>query len=166
MKRSLVFARRNLKEIIRDPLSLIFNFIFPIALLVLFFCFVFGKNEGAILKQTPMFAPNKIVPAIAYFGFTFLTLFVGMLVSKDRASSFTSRLKSSPLKAYEVFLGYAIPMVIIAIIQILSVLLHSACLLSNSLVHLIAEGVFNHSAEICILVTVTSKIHSVVISRR
>lgn len=123
MKRSLVFAQRNLKEIIRDPLSLIFIFIFPIALLVLFFCFVFGKNEVAILKQMPMFAPNKIVPAIVYFGFTFLTLFVGMLVSKDRASSFTSRLKSSPLKAYEFFLGYTIPMVIITIIQIVVVYL-------------------------------------------
>ena len=121
MKRSLIFASRNLKEIIRDPLSLIFNLIFPIALLVLFFCFVFGKNEETILKQMPMFAPNKIVPAIAYFGFTFLTLFVGMLVSKDRTSSFTARLKSSPLKPYEFFLGYAIPMIIIAFIQIVVV---------------------------------------------
>lgn len=121
MKRSLIFANRNFKEIIRDPLSLVFNFIFPIALLVLFFCFVFGKNEDEIIKQMPMFAPNKIVPAIVYFGFTFLTLFVGMLVSKDRTSSFTARLKSSPLKPYEFFLGYAIPMIIISLIQIIVV---------------------------------------------
>lgn len=121
MKRALIFAGRNLKEIIRDPLSLIFNFIFPIALLLLFFCFVFGKSEEAIITQMSMFAPNKIVPAIVYFSFTFLSLFVGMLVSKDRTSSFTARLKTSPLKSYEFFLGYAIPMMIIAIIQIVVV---------------------------------------------
>lgn len=121
MRRALIFAKRNLKEIIREPLSLIFNFIFPIALLLLFFCFVFGKDEITILKQMSMFAPNKIVPAIVYFSFTFLTLFSGMLVSKDRTSSFTARLKSSPLKPYEFFIGYSIPMVIIALIQIVAV---------------------------------------------
>lgn len=121
MKRALIFAKRNLKEIVREPLSLIFNFIFPIALLLLFFCFVFGKNEAQIISQMPMFAPNKIVPAIVYFSFTFLSLFIGMLVSKDRTSSFTTRLKASPLKPYEFFLGYAIPMIIIAIIQIIVV---------------------------------------------
>lgn len=121
MKRALIFAKRNLKEIVREPLSLIFNFIFPIALLLLFFCFVLGKNEAQIISQMPMFAPNKIVPAIVYFSFTFLSLFIGMLVSKDRTSSFTTRLKASPLKPYEFFLGYAIPMIIIAIIQIIVV---------------------------------------------
>lgn len=123
MKRALIFANRNLKEIIRDPLSLIFNFIFPVALLLLFFCFIFGKDERAILTQMPMFSPNKIVPSIIYFSFTFLTLFVGILVSKDRSSSFISRLKSSPLRPHEFFLGYAIPMLVIALIQIVIVCL-------------------------------------------
>ncbi|MFA6830486.1 MAG: ABC transporter permease, partial [Bacilli bacterium] len=123
MSRALNFAKRNLKEIIRDPLSSIFNFAFPVAMLILFFCFTFGKTAEVISAQTPMFLPNNIVPGIAVFGFSFLTLFVGMLVSKDRSTSFTSRLRISPMKPVEFFLGYAIPMFAIALIQVVIVYL-------------------------------------------
>lgn len=119
MNKSLVFAKRNLKEILRDPLSLIFNFAFPIAMLTIFFCFTWGKHEESIINHTPMFAPNKIIPAIAVFGFSFLTLFVGMLVSKDRSTSFTARLKTTPMKPKDFFIGYALPMLLIAFIQII-----------------------------------------------
>lgn len=119
MKRALIFAKRNLKEILRDPLSLIFNFAFPILLLTLFFCFTWGKNTDTILQQTPMFAPNKIVPAMAIFGFSFLTLFVGMLIAKDRSTSFIDRLRTSPMKSLDFYLGYLIPMLLIALTQIL-----------------------------------------------
>lgn len=117
----MIFAKRNLKEIIREPLSLIFNFILPILLLLLFFCFIFGKTEEQIITNTPMFSPMKIVPSTIIFSFSFLTLFVGMLVSKDKSSSFILRIKSSPIKAWESFIDYVIPMLIIAILQMLVV---------------------------------------------
>lgn len=118
MNKSWVFAKRNLKEILRDPLSLIFNFVFPILMLTLFFCFTWGQNEANIIKNTPMFAPDKIIPAIAVFGFSFLTLFGGMLVAKDRSTAFIDRLRTSPMKPVHFFLGYAIPLFIIALIQV------------------------------------------------
>lgn len=117
--RTMIFAKRNMKEIFRDPISLIFNFVFPLLMLVLFFCFIFGKSVDKIAIQTPMFLPKRIIPAISIFSFSFLTLFIGMLVSKDRSSSFISRLQISPLKSWEFFLGYLIPMLLIAIIQMI-----------------------------------------------
>lgn len=119
MNKTLIFAKRNFKEIMRDPLSLIFNFAFPIIMLTLFFCFTWGKNEEIIINTTPMFAPNKIIPAVAIFGFSFLTMFVGMLVAKDRCTEFTDRLRSTPMRPLNFFLGYAIPMLVIALIQII-----------------------------------------------
>ncbi len=119
--RFIVFAKRNLKEIMRDFLSLIFNFIFPVLMLLLFTCFIIGKDEETIQKTMPMFLPENIVPSIAIFGFSFLTLFSGMLVAKDRSTSFAIRLKASPLKPFEQFLGYFIPMILIAFLQMVMV---------------------------------------------
>lgn len=119
--RSIILAKRNLKEILRDPLSLIFNFLFPILMLVLFYCFVIGKSKEEIELNMPMFLPNNIIPAVAIFGFSFLTLFSGMLVAKDRTTAFSIRLKASPLKARELFIGYFLPMIIIAYLQMLLV---------------------------------------------
>lgn len=121
MNRTIVFAKRNLKETLREPLSLVFNFLFPVALLLLFFCFIFGKTEQQILTQMPMFAPNKLVAAIAVFGFSFLTLFTGMQVAKDRSTAFITRLKVSPLKPYQFFLGYLLPSLVMALIQVVLV---------------------------------------------
>lgn len=115
--RAIVFAKRNLKEILREPLSLIFNFAFPIVMLFLFYCFIIGKDKATIEKTMPMFLPDNIVPSIVIFGFSFLTLFTGMLVAKDRSTAFAIRLKASPLTPFELFMGYFIPMIIIAYIQ-------------------------------------------------
>lgn len=119
--RILVFTRRNLKEILREPLSLIFNFAFPIVMLLLFYCFIMGKDKETIERTMPMFLPNRIVPSIVIFGFSFLSLFTGMLVAKDQSTAFAIRLKASPLEPYELFMGYFIPMVFIAYIQMLIV---------------------------------------------
>jgi len=119
--RFIIFAKRNLKEMMRDFLSLIFNFIFPILMLLLFNCFIIGKDEETIQKTMPMFLPENIIPSIAIFGFSFLTLFSGMLVAKDRSTAFAIRLKASPLKPFEQFLGYFIPMILIAFLQMVVV---------------------------------------------
>lgn len=121
--KSIVFAKRNLKEILRDPLSLIFCFAFPIVMFFLFQCFTLGKSNDEILTQVPMFHINRITPAIAVFGFSFLTLFAGMLVAKDRTSSFLTRLRISPIKPVDFIIGYSIPMMLIALIQVIIVYL-------------------------------------------
>lgn len=46
-------------------------------------------------------------------------MFSGMLIAKDRTSEFLSRMYVSPLKAHNYILGYALPMLVVAFIQIL-----------------------------------------------
>lgn len=112
-----ILARRNRKEILRDPLSLIFNFLFPVLMLILFFCFILGKTEVEIRSQVSMFHPYKIIPAVAIFAHSFLSLFSGMMIAKDRSESFFARLCISPLRPYQFFLGYVIPLLEIACVQ-------------------------------------------------
>ena len=101
--RYIYFAQRNLKEILRDPLSLILGVLLPLILILLFY---------AISKNAPLeiFKPLNIVPGITIFGFTFITMFLGLLIAKDKSSSFLTRLFISPLKAKDYIMGYSIPM--------------------------------------------------------
>lgn len=66
----IYFARRNSKEILRDPLSLILGVLLPVFLILLF---------STISKSAPIeiFKPVSIVPGITIFGFTFITMFLG-----------------------------------------------------------------------------------------
>ena len=106
--RMLTFAKRNFKEIIRDPLNLSFLFGFPVVLLLLL---------SAIQANIPvsMFEIEHLAPGIAVFGLAFLTLFSATLISKDRKSSFMQRLYTTPMKPVDFILGYTLPLVPIAI---------------------------------------------------
>ena len=110
--RMLVFAKRNFKEIIRDPLNLCFLFGFPIVLLLLL---------SAIQANIPisMFEIDHLSPGIAVFGLAFMTLFSATLISKDRQSSFTQRLYTSPMTALDFILGYTLPLIPIAMAEVL-----------------------------------------------
>ena len=103
------FARRNLKEILRDPLSLILGVILPIFFIALF---------STISRNAPVdvFKPVNIVPGITVFGFTFTTMFLGLLIAKDKSSSFLTRLFISPLTSKDYILGYFVAMLPIAFI--------------------------------------------------
>ena len=108
--RMLTFAKRNFKEIIRDPLNLSFLFGFPVVLLLLL---------SAIQANIPvsMFEIDHLAPGIAVFGLAFLTLFSATLISKDRKSSFMQRLYTMPMKPADFILGYTLPLVPIAILE-------------------------------------------------
>ena len=108
--RMLTFAKRNFKEIIRDPLNLCFLFGFPIVLLLLL---------SAIQANIPvsMFEIEHLAPGIAVFGLSFMTLFSATLIAKDRQSSFMHRLYTTPMKPYDFILGYTIPLIPIAIAE-------------------------------------------------
>lgn len=108
--RSLVFASRNNKEIIRDPLNIIFGIGFP--LIILFLLTAIQSNV-----PTNLFEIDKLTPGIAVFGLSFISLFSGTLISKDRINSFLMRLFSSPLKASDFIIGYILPLLPLAIIQ-------------------------------------------------
>ena len=108
--RTLTFAKRNFKEIIRDPLNLSFLFGFPIVLLLLL---------SAIQANIPvnMFEIAHLSPGIAVFGLSFMTLFSATLIAKDRQSSFMHRLYTTPMSPADFILGYTLPLIPIAIIE-------------------------------------------------
>ena len=106
--RTLNFARRNFKEIIRDPLSIIFSVLLP-----LFLLFIFKQ----INIPNESYELHNFTPGIIVFGFSFITLFTAMLVSKDRTSSLLIRLGISPMKPIEYILGYMLSIIPLIIIQ-------------------------------------------------
>ena len=103
-----IMAKRNFKEIIRDPLSLIFAIILPLFLLFIFQQFDI-PNESYKLEN--------FTPGIVVFGFSFITLFTAMLISKDRTTSLLVRLGISPMKPMEYILGYMLSIIPIILIQ-------------------------------------------------
>lgn len=108
--KTFAFALRNTKEIVRDKLNIAFGLGFPIILLVLL---------SAIQSNIPndMFAIDSLTPGVTIFGFSFIALFSGMLIAKDRTSSFMLRLFTSPLTAGNFIFGYVLPLVPLAVLQ-------------------------------------------------
>ena len=106
--RTLNFAKRNFKEIIRDPLSIIFSILLP-----LFLLFIFKQ----INIPNESYELHNFTPGIVVFGFSFITLFTAMLVSKDRTSSLLIRLGISPMKPIEYILGYMLSIIPLILIQ-------------------------------------------------
>ena len=108
--RMLAFARRNTKELFRDPLTLFFGLGFPLVLLVLM---------TVIQNNVPVqiFALETLAPGIALFGLTFLALFSGLLLARDRSTAFLSRLAASPMTAADFLLGYLLPLLPMAVGQ-------------------------------------------------
>lgn len=108
--RLLVFTSRNRKELLRDPATLAFGIGFPIMVLLLL---------SAIQANIPisLFELKSLTPGIAVFGLSFLSLFSGMLIAKDRTSSFLMRLFASPLTASDFILGYTLPLIPMAVAQ-------------------------------------------------
>lgn len=108
--RMMTFAKRNFKEIVRDPLNLAFLFGFPVVLLLLL---------SAIQANIPvsMFEIAHLAPGVAVFGLAFMTLFAATLIAKDRQSSFMQRLYTTPMMPADFILGYTLPLIPIAIAE-------------------------------------------------
>jgi len=108
--RTLAFASRNLKELIRDPMMMIFSIGFPVVLLLMF---------NAIQSSIPvsLFALDSITPGLAAFGLSFIALFSGMLLARDRSTSFLMRLFASPLTSADYMIGYIVPLLPICVAQ-------------------------------------------------
>lgn len=109
-----LFAKRNAKEILRDPINFIFGLGFPLVLLALLSIINSAIPPEA---ENTMFEINNLAPGLAMFGSVFMALFAGMLLSKDRTSSFLMRLFTSPMTATDFILGYTLPMIVMTIAQ-------------------------------------------------
>lgn len=108
--RMLTFAKRCTKEILRDPVNILFGLGFPLVLLLLL-----SSLQANI--PTELFDIDTLTPGITVFGLSFLTLFSATLISKDRESSFLQRLYTTPLTGFDFILGYMLPLLPLAVGQ-------------------------------------------------
>ena len=106
----LTFAKRCAKEILRDPLNLLFGLGFPVVLLLLL---------SAIQANVPvaLFEIGHLAPGISVFGLSFMTLFSATLIARDRETALLQRLYTTPLKPSDFIMGYMRPMLPIALAQ-------------------------------------------------
>lgn len=106
----LSFARRNRKEMLHDPLTFGFGIGFPLILLLLL-----SLIQANV--PVPMFQIDALTPGVAAFGLSFVSLFSGMTIAKDRANALMLRLLTSPMKASDFILGYTLPLLPLALAQ-------------------------------------------------
>lgn len=108
--KTLNFAKRTAKEILRDPLTMAFGLGFPVVLLLLL-----SAIQANI--PVPMFEIQTLAPGMTIFGLSFMTLFSATLVAKDRESALLQRLYATPMTGWNFILGYMLPMLPIAFAQ-------------------------------------------------
>ena len=108
--KTLTFAGRCARELLRDPLNLAFGLGFPLVLLVLL---------SAIQANIPvqLFEVDNLTPGITVFGLSFMTLFSATLISRDRETAFLQRLYTTPMGGLNFILGYMIPILPMALAQ-------------------------------------------------
>ncbi len=110
--RTLIFSGRCAKEVVRDPLNLMFGLGFPVVLLLLL---------SAIQANVPvaLFRIQHLTPGVTVFGLSFVTLFSAILIAKDRESALIQRLYTTPLTPLDFILGYLLPLIPLAVGQTL-----------------------------------------------
>ena len=108
--KKMTFAKRCAKEIVRDPINLVFGLGFPLVLLLLL---------SSLQANIPvnLFEIDTLTPGITVFGLSFMTLFSATLIAKDRESAFLQRLYTTPLTGMDFILGYMLPLLPIALGQ-------------------------------------------------
>ncbi|MBQ9460906.1 MAG: ABC transporter permease [Clostridia bacterium] len=129
--RALVFTSRNIKEMLRNPLSYLFCLGLPLVMLVVMTLVnasipkpEIPAEAGAFvdssaMQATTVFNIENLTPGIAVFGLTFIMLFCCISVASDRASAFLTRLYASPMKSTDFIIGYTLPYAIIACAQVM-----------------------------------------------
>ena len=108
--RTLTFAKRCAKEILRDPINLAFGLGFPLVLL-----WLLSAIQANI--PVPLFEIHTLAPGITVFGLSFMTLFSATLIAKDRESALLQRLYTTPLTGWDCILGYMLPLIPMALVQ-------------------------------------------------
>ena len=110
---SLQLTSRNLKGVVRDPLSLGLAVALPVGMLLILLAVgrAVGEAEAGWLSATPL------TPGIVLFGFVMLMFSSAMALSRDRDSSLLARLFTAPLGAGGFIAGYSLPYLPVAAAQ-------------------------------------------------
>lgn len=100
MNKSRVFIKRNIKECLRDPVTYVFCIAFPVVMLTLF-----AVINSSVPEKQVVFGYTSLIPGVIVFGFSFVSLSLCLLVSKDCKTAFLRRLYASPLKSADFVTG-------------------------------------------------------------
>ena len=87
MNKAILFTKRNIKEMLRDPLIYIFCAGFPIAMVLLFQIILHYAQD-----KTPIFEVKSLIPGIMVFSYSILMLMSSLLISKDKSTALLKRL--------------------------------------------------------------------------
>jgi ABC-2 type transport system permease protein len=107
--RSMELAKRNVKEVIRDPLSLGIAVALPLVLLL--------TLQALGGDETPFLTPTLLTPGIVLFGFVMVMFSSAMILARDRETSLLARLLTTPLRSSDFVSGYSLPYLLVAIVQ-------------------------------------------------
>jgi ABC-2 type transport system permease protein len=104
-------ATRNMKEIYRDPVSMLLGIAMPVGFLLLF---------SSIYKKSHLeiFSPQMLTSGVIIFSFAFLIMFSAILLAKDKQNAFLVRLFTTPLKSSDFIISYLLPFLPLAFAQI------------------------------------------------
>lgn len=141
MNKVLNFSKRNLKEILRDPIIYVFCLGFPVVMFLLFF--IINNTSGG---HTPTFELSSLLPGIIIFSYSFVMLTITIVVSKDKQTFFLKRLYSSPMKAHHFILGYFLVGLIVGLIQTV------VCIITGFIISLISNVGFVPFENILLLI--------------
>ena len=141
MNKVINFYKRNLKEILRDPIIYIFCLGFPIAMFLLFYI-INNFSNG----HTPIFEVLSLLPGIIVFSYSFVMLTLAIIVSKDKQTFFLKRLYSSPMKSYHFILGYFLVGLFIGLLQTM------VCIMAGFIISIITNVGFVSFGNILLLI--------------
>ena len=141
MNKVINFYKRNLKEILRDPIIYIFCLGFPIAMFLLFY--IINKFSNG---HTATFEILSLLPGIIVFSYSFVMLTLAIMVSKDKQTFFLKRLYSSPMKSYHFILGYSLVGIFIGLLQTI------VCIITGFIISLISNISFISLGSIFLLI--------------
>lgn len=135
---------------LRDPLCYIFCLTLPLAMLAVMHFAFYDETT------TFWFGLDILTPGIMCFSYAFVMLYLALLVSQDRSTSFLTRLYTSPMRPAEFIAGYMLPGIVIGIGQALS------CSVFAVIINIIEEGSLTLSVP-GLLMTILTSIPSLLI---
>jgi ABC-2 type transport system permease protein len=113
-------AKRNLKEVTRDPLSLGIAVALPLLLLL--------TLQALGSDSSPFLTPTLLTPGIVLFGFVMVMFSSAMILSRDRETSLLARLLTAPLRSSDFVSGYSLPYLLVAAVQAIALFVVGALL--------------------------------------
>ena len=122
MNRFFSLVKRNLLEIVRDKLSLVFCIFFPLIMLVLMQVIL-----GQFSERPQNFEIANYSVGMCVFGYTFVALFVANLIAGDKNTEMYNRLRLAPMSTFCRVLSYVVAVVPIVCVQTVLFLVLSLC---------------------------------------